>query len=81
MPATKIKIQALDHGKRSIYLELPITSLEFLEDQTPASVLSRIKENEINFTEIKAAVVAADYEPRELFKLQAGTKDYTVWID
>jgi hypothetical protein len=80
MKSTQIHIQVLESGQEIVSLRLPMTALENLSDLMPEKVLQKIHEDKLDLEKISKDVIASDFKPQDLFKMQVNERSYRVWI-
>ena len=81
MSSTNIKIEVLEDKKQVVYMILPMTSLDNLQDLMPEKVSTKIHEDGIDIKSIIQKVKDTDFVPQNLFNLNIQDRSYRVWID
>jgi hypothetical protein len=81
MSASNIKIEVTENNKQIVYMILPITSLDNLQDLMPEKVTNKVLEDGLNINSIIQKVKDTDFLPQDLFCLQIVERKYHVWID
>jgi hypothetical protein len=76
-----IKIEVLEGTSQVVFLSLPMTALDNLENLMPDNVLLKIHEASINLPTIIERVKSSSFLPQDLFSLQVDKRSYRVWID
>lgn len=81
MKANEIKVEVLESGKQVVFLTLPITALDNIENLMPEKVSSHIQSENIDIPSIIAEVKNSNFHPQQLFSLAIGDRSYKVWIE
>lgn len=81
MSATEIKIEVIEAGKQVVFMTLPMTAIDNLENLMPEKVLAKIESSNVNLKQIADDVKSKGYMPQELFFLNIDKRSYKVWIE
>jgi predicted unusual protein kinase regulating ubiquinone biosynthesis (AarF/ABC1/UbiB family) len=81
MTSSNIKIEVLEDKKQVVYMILPMTSLDNLQDLMPEKVSTKILQDGIDIQSIIERVKSSGFAPQNLFSLNIQERSYRVWID
>ena len=81
MSSTNIKVEVFEDKKQIVYMILPMTSLNNLQDLMPDNVCEKILEEGIDLKSIIEKVKETEFMPQDLFNLNIRNRNYRVWID
>ncbi len=81
MKAEQIRIEVLEGEKQVVYMTLPITALDNMEDLMPEKVLSKIRSEGLSLKTMINRAKETNLVPQDLFGLNIDNRSYKVWID
>ncbi len=79
--ATKLRIIVCREGSEKVNLTFPIYTLRHIESIMPDMVLDKLKERNIDLSEILSQVEASGHSAQTIFEMTSFEKSYRVWIE